>query len=399
MIRITGYLHRDILDDIIRRWMYGEVRPDDGDVITRLIHFNNLFVCRYLRSLSAAVFGEIHGEGRVSCRSISRKGILKDALIVNPPYRNGRIDELIAGYLRHPGHFYRETPFHGVLVYRDGQEGSGLVGSFRLKRARRLAEKMARRVADRVFVAIRRSAETLADERALRIGVLRHQLITPPDEMASEFQRAEEAFLDDLKHRRPLDALDEIVINDVAGIKVVWEEASLERLEGILARAGCEIVEHEEHRGRYNAVNLIVRYRPPRHSILAHPLRGRILGLLAARGWDAEGENRAFTDFVATGEDDVYVEIIVSTYENLLESEIGICMHEDRIMAQRAERPYRSHVARNIGYLLEYLFTLPEAPPAQTRDVPIRLWDRYLPDTFFEFMKELFKISSPGPQA
>ena len=30
-----------------------------------------------------------------------------------------------------------------------------------------------------------------------------------------------------------LDALDEIVINDVAGIKLVWEESSLHRLEEI----------------------------------------------------------------------------------------------------------------------------------------------------------------------
>jgi len=147
----------------------------------------------------------------------------------------------------------------------------------------------------------------------------------------------------------------------VAGIKLVWEESSLDRLEEILARSGCEIIEYEEHRGRYNAVNLTVRYPPSPEAILAHPVQGRVLALLEARGCDADGANRGFTEFVKTGEDSVHVEIIVSTYEHLLESEIGICMHEDRIMAQRAERPYRSHLARNIGYLLEYLFTLPEA--------------------------------------
>jgi hypothetical protein len=72
-------------------------------------------------------------------------------------------------------------------------------------------------------------------------------------------------------------------------------------------------------------------------------------------------------------------------------------MHEDRIMEQRAARPYRGHLARNIGYLLEYLFTLPEAPLPITRELPIRLWDRYLPDTFFEIMKDLFRIPSIGP--
>jgi hypothetical protein len=396
MIQITSYLQRDILDDIIRRWMYGDPRPDDSETIVRLIHFNNLFLCRCLRILAESIFGKSQND-KMTFRRISCKGGLKDLLIENPPYRNDRIDSLIHEYLRRPGHYYRETPFHGVLVSRMDGEGRHYAGSYRIKRARRIAEKAARRIADHVFATIRRNADTLAEGRARRFGISRHELITSQEEMNEEFLHAEEAFLDDLRNHRPLEGQGAIVINDVGGLKIVWEDPSLDPLYETLSRGGCTIVEREEHRGRYNAVNLTVRYRPPREAIISPPVGGHVLSHFQERGWDAESINHAFAGFVDSGEESVLLEIIVSTFQELLESEIGRCMHEDRIMEQRAARPYRGHLARNIGYLLEYLFTLPEAPLPITRELPIRLWDRYLPDTFFEIMKDLFRIPSIGP--
>ncbi len=381
-----------MLDDIIQRWMQGDVRPGDEEIIVRLVKFNNLYVLRYLKILAESIFQK--RRDKMIFRDISRKGDLKDMLAKNPSYRNDRINFLIDEYLRRPGCFYRETPFHGALICRQNEDGLCYVGSYRIKRIRRLAEKTARRIVDRVFAAIQTNAEALADERAKHFGIPRHELITSPEEMSLEFQQAEETFLDDLRNRRRVEALEKIVINDVGGMKIVWEEASLDPLCEALARAGCEITEQEEHRGRYNAINLTVRYRPPCEQILALPLRGRVPNLLEGKGWDEEAVNRAFAEFVTMGEDSVQLEIIVSTFQELLESEIGRCMHEDRIMEQRAQCPYRGHLARNIGYLLEYLFTLPEAPGPVGRALPFRLWDRYLPDTFFEVMKELFGVSS-----
>ena len=48
MITINSFLHREVLNDIIRRWMYDESRPADADLITRLVHFNHVYVSRYL---------------------------------------------------------------------------------------------------------------------------------------------------------------------------------------------------------------------------------------------------------------------------------------------------------------------------------------------------------------
>ena len=52
MITINSYLHRSTLNNIIRRWMYGEVYSSDADLINRIVHFNNIYVSRYLNLFS-----------------------------------------------------------------------------------------------------------------------------------------------------------------------------------------------------------------------------------------------------------------------------------------------------------------------------------------------------------
>jgi hypothetical protein len=179
-------------------------------------------------------------------------------------------------------------------------------------------------------------------------------------------------------------------------VKVILEAPKQRNLNALLERlSGCGIVEEELHTGRYNAINLIVRYRPPRDAILAPPLGRGLLTVMKARGFSADAANRAFAEFVRSGEDDVLLEIILSTYQEMLESEIGRCIHEDRIIEQRLRQEYRGPLARNIQYLMEYLFTFPSSPsPCQCElgALPIKLWDRYLPDYFDEVLKQLFRI-------
>ena len=116
MITINSFLHREVLNDIIRRWMYDEACPADADLITRLVHFNHVYVSRYLDGFAGLIFRELHRK-ELFFRPVRIKGELKDALVSDPPYRNERIDELIRDYHRNPGRFYRETPFHGTLYF------------------------------------------------------------------------------------------------------------------------------------------------------------------------------------------------------------------------------------------------------------------------------------------
>jgi len=406
MITINSFLHREVLSDIIRRWMYDKALPSDADLIARLVHFNHVYVSRYLDLFAVRIFREFHPQ--FFSRTVRLKGDLKDALVADPPCRNERIDELILDYRRNPGRFYRETPFNGTLYFTQRNGGSAYIGSSRIKRARRLAEKSARRIIDRIFDRIKSHADTLADERARLLGIPRERLVTAPEDMTEEFLIAEKKLLDDLREGRLIAGDGAILaINDVAGMKVVLEEPEQPKLIKILGRfPDCEIVEEERHDGRYNATNLIIRFRPPREEILARPLGPGILNFMQGRGLSPGKINQSFAEFVRSGEECILLEIIFSNYQEMLESEIGRCIHEDRIIEQRLRQQYRSPLARNIEYLLEYLFVFPVSYQRVLGELPIKIWNRYLPDYFDEILKQLFHIPSDsflkelvGPEA
>lgn len=391
MITINSFLHREALNDMIRRWMYGEARPTDADLLTRLVHFNHVYVSRYLEFFSALLFRELHHQ-EIFSRPVQHKGELKDVLVAEPPFRNARIDDLIQDYRMHPGRFYRETPFHGTLYF--SRPSGGYLGSSRIKRVRRLAEKSARRIIDKIFDTIKRHADLLADERARLLGIPREKLLTAPEDMTEEFLQAESRILEDLQRKRPLvETGEKLVINDVAGVKMILDEPQQRRLAALLDRLpGCKVIEEERHQGRYNATNLIIRYIPPRREILARPLGRGLLNIMQARGFSPYEAREAFLDFVGSGEEHVHLEIILSTYQEMLESEIGRCIHEDRIIEQRLRQQYRGPLARNIQCLTEYLFTYPTSRQRELGELPIRLWNRYLPDYFDEILKQLFHI-------
>jgi hypothetical protein len=398
MITITGFLHRELLSDIIRRWMYGETRPEDADTVVRLVYFNRVFVSRYLDIFAWRLFSGLH-TGPVYFKRVNAKGELKDVIVQEPPYRNERIEQLIERYQANPWRFYRETPFHGTLYFQDNDDKRIYLGSSRIKRARRLAEKSARRIIDQMFERIKRKADAMANERAMFLGIPRENLLTGPVEMEEEFLRAENQLLEDLREKRPITGDGEIPpINDVAGVKVILEPFEERKLIDLISSFdGCEIIEDQRHSGRYNATNLIVRFRPPRNEILAFPLEEAVISSMQARGYSPYESNQSFQEFVLSGEEDVFLEIIVSSYQEMLESEIGVGMHEDRIIEQRLKQLYRGPLAKNIGYLMEYLFAFPAGGRRELGELPVKLWNRYLPDYFDEILKELFHIPPGDP--
>jgi hypothetical protein len=395
MITINSYLHRSELKDLIRRSMYGNVRSGDGDLITRLVHFNQLFVSRYLRHFAGRLFQELHGSDLRGER-IGLKGEIKDAMVRRPPYSNLRIEGLVRDYKDRPGQFYRETPCHAMLFFKRQEEGEYYLGSLRIKRIRRLAEKGARRIIDWIFDAIKRHAESLADERAVRLCIPREYLLSSPEEMLGEFLDAEKRFVEDIQQQREIAGATDLVINDVAGVKVVLEDDEQVRIRTALANIEyCRVVEEERHQGLYNALNLVVRIEPPKDELIRSPIPASIRAVLACRGVAPELADRHFADFVLSGEEDVYLEIIVSNYQEILESEIGRCMHEDRIIAQRLRQKYRGHLAKNVEYLMRYLFLFPLSTQLELEDLPVKLWDRYLPEYFDGVIAGLFQIP-PG---
>jgi len=250
---------------------------------------------------------------------------------------------------------------------------------------------------DAIFDAVKRHADQLADGRADRIGVLREYLITTPEEMISEFLRAEESLLERLRLGLPIHELHERAIDDVAGIKVIMEdEEARPLLTALEAIPDCEIMEQERHTGQYNAVNLIVRYRPPKEEVLGRSPDRNLLAIMGGRGWSVGEIQKGFSDFVQTGEEWIHLEIIASSYGELLESEIGCSMHEHRIIEQRQSPQYRGYLAKNIEYLMRYFFIFPFSGRREITELPIKIWNRYLPDYFDAVIQDLFQIAPYG---
>jgi hypothetical protein len=262
MIHINSYLHRAEFFDLIRRWMYDDLLSTDAERLTRLVHFNNTYTARALQRFSSWMFGQLHSTP-MRTQNARTKAELKDAICFHPPIETPRVVQLIRDYRDHPEHYYRETPFHGTLFFAE-QNGSELyVGSTRIKRVRRLAEKTARRIIDRIFEAIKIHAEALADNRARAQGIELEDLQTRPDDMLDEFLWAEKRMQYDLKNHRSIPVDEHLAINDVAGMKVILPAAEQDQVLELLRLApDCDVNEVEPHRGNYNATNILVLHRP-----------------------------------------------------------------------------------------------------------------------------------------
>ena len=148
-------------------------------------------------------------------------------------------------------------------------------------------KKSARVITDQIFRTIQNQAEKFADERARRLGLSRVQLVTPPEMMIEEFPQSGEPYSRKTCRVRAFGKIMPLLkINDVAGIKVIVEDDDYPAfLSNLITLDNCDVVEEERHEGLYNAINLIVKIRPPLEKVLAGDLSdGRILNILMKRG-------------------------------------------------------------------------------------------------------------------
>ena len=68
-------------------------------------------------------------------------------------------------------------------------------------------------------------------------------------------------------------------------------------------------------------------------------------------------------------------------------------MHEERVLTQRGNQTYRSHLATSIRYLMDYMLTLCLAPQnAEVTEVPIKLWVKYMPDTVDGLIRDIYNL-------
>jgi hypothetical protein len=388
---LSGLTHRDELFNLTLRWLNDDFQPDDGLVLTRIFFYESLLASCCVIPEMLGLLENFYGP-RIHVERIRQKHLLRKNLIRYLPYKTPRTDELVSAFEANPEFFFPRLPVDAVLVLSsDGR----LVSLGRIKRLSRVAEKVSFRLIDTLFHQIKAEAEHFAEARATHAGLPFSGLISSPEAMRQDFIQAELAvaahFRDKVMRLEPAS----LTINDMIGFKIVGEP---EELNQVMERMKdtFSVIEIQTHSGNYNATNLTLDVALPPVEEVLKTLRQQDFSLAAQRGLDPAQAVRDLPDYLDAGSKVVRLEVILTTYPELLESEIGRSIHELRILRLRDRMVYSGLLAQNAGYLIEYLLSLAMAPVVRITELPIKLYGRYLPETIQSAKSALFQSGMDG---
>ena len=375
---LTGLTHRRQLFNVATRWLTDRPRSTDGRVATELFIYDGLLSIPPARQFLTDVYTNVFGGGP-TWEPIRYKHELRERALEAIGDPTPRQYEMMECYHSNPEAFFRRMPIDGSLVFSpDGR----MVGGIRIKRPRRVAEKASRRLADYLGDLIRGRAEELAGNRAHRLDVSVDDLPRDPQAERAEFIEAETWLSDQFRKATIRIPTAAVHIDDVLGFKIIGTEPELRRAEEyIRGQKGVDLVEREEHGGAYNAVNLLVDLALPSVESIEARYADADWSFAAKRGRTVEQLAGGFPDFVRGAARRVRVELILTTFSEFLESELGRCMHEFRILEQREARDYRGRMAKNAEFIIEYLLSVAFSPSTQIEEIPIKMWGQYLPET------------------
>jgi hypothetical protein len=386
---LTSFIHREELLRISERWLCARAVPSDAMQLTRIFICDGYVLGETLETLIGEIIGKFYA-GEFQRVRIHSKGALRDALCYGTGLKGPRMEYLFSRYRQNPEYFYYQTPVNGVLCFDDGGR---LIATYRIKRPKRIAEKANRRIANWIFMTVQNRARAMARTRAERYGVPLDRLITPREEMDREFIGAEESIAD--RFREGTIRLDRssITIDDVGGVKILGTEEQLARIEEALRRdRSIRVEDRENFYGSYEATSLILDVAWDHEKVRRKYRDTESWQKYRNRGIPDAELKRGIDSFVEDAEERIKIELILSTPEAMVESELGNSIHEERIISQRDTKPYNGYIPINVEFLLEYLFAVGFSPTAEIRDIPIKLWGRYLPDTLVMYIRELFKF-------
>ncbi|MEW6670010.1 MAG: hypothetical protein AB1512_32775, partial [Thermodesulfobacteriota bacterium] len=252
---LTSFVHRESLFGIVERWLCGHLEPLDGRRITEILLGDTFVLSHTLQGVATQLLQATH-QAPFRMREIRYKGELRDAICAHPCDRTGRVEDLIRAYVENPDFFYREAPINGVMCANDVD---CLLGLFRIKRPRRIAEKANRYIANWIFQMVQAEARRMALERARRLRVPMESLLTTEEEMSREFIQSEEAIVRGFRDGTIRLDKASLAIHDVGGIKIVGDAERLRRLEETLRNHSLlRVVDRDEHQGHYRASSLIL---------------------------------------------------------------------------------------------------------------------------------------------
>lgn len=374
---LTGMIHRDELFELTLRWLNGDLAPDDGETISRIFLYESA-VCAVVVDRMIDFLGKSF-KSPLRMERVRRKQALRRRLIEYLPHPGERTRELIERFEADPEYFFPRVPIDALLVTTPASQVAAIG---RIKRLSRVAEKVSFRLVDALFKEIQTEARRIAGQRAATAGVPLSGLVSSESQMQSDFAAAEQTVASRFRQGYVRISREALTVNDLLGFKIIGEPELLEQVPALLDQVPdiC-LLETETHTGDYNAVNLLVEIAlPPPDGIVAR-LKGFDWSLARQRGLNPDAAKEGFRDYLATGVHTVRMEIILTTYAELMESEFGRSLHELRVLRLRQRQNYGGPIAQNAAYLVEYLLALAAAPTVSVTELPIKMYGRYLPET------------------
>ncbi len=387
---LGGYTHRDELYHIALRWLQDQLEPDDAWTLTEIFSYEGFISTYPTKRFITSFLSELYSSD-IEVRYTNYKHQVKEAVVRSIPHYTNRTEALVRAFKARPEEYFPRAPFNGLLYYNNQQD---LIGMFRIKRARRVAEKVSRRLADRILAHIRTKAENLAMERATLLGIPLDMLLTSHEQMVTEFEAAERKLAELITKGEILFEKEDMALHDVIGVKIIGDQQILERAEALIQNhPDVEFVEREEHRGNYNATNYQLDLKlPPPEQTLDRVFSKMTPPFPTSRGITLEELIEGFPGYVESGANTIRIEIIFTTYEELVESEIGRSIHEERTLAQRKQRQYTGRIAKNCEFIIEYLLSVAFSPRTSINLLPVKLIGHYLPETISYAIRRLYQM-------
>ena len=380
---LSAFMHRNTLFEICNRWLSNDLHPDDALQITKIIAFDGFAAWHTLLRLYDRINAVLHHPGRVTSYDIASKKDLKDYFgrVANPA--SVEIRALIDEYRRTPEFFFTGSP----IVGRVGLDADNhLVSICRIKRIRRIAEKASRYAAAAVFERVVAAARRID-------GAVGRNGLDPGQIPADVLLAAEKNVMEAIRRNGLRLPREPMTIKDVLGIKVIDSRMDEQRFEAAVEdHAIARIVGKKRHSGRYNAVHYVLELEVDPDDILRSLQAGQLDRSLSKRGLNHGNHLETFQAFMQSGDPTIQVDAILTSFPELVHSEIGRSMHEVRITRQRQESAVYGNIPTNIEFIIEYLFAVAMSPTTQVGEIPIKLWGRYLPDALSYNVRNLYQI-------
>jgi hypothetical protein len=374
---LSGLTHRDRLFDVAMRWLADRVEPDDGRVLTEIFAFERAITAPTVRRFVADLCRVCRREDLYLERT-TNKDELREAIVAAAAHPTSRVAELIDWYRQLPEEFFPRTPVRmSIVTQRNGR----IAAIIRRKRIRRVADKVSRRVAAQLSAEVDVVAARLAASRPRDAATLVNN-DRPPSIPAGIRGAAERLVADRIRSGRIVLDPDRQRVDDVIGVKLITAEAEMPRVEAALDELDYAWAhDRESHSGAYRGTHFLIDLELPPSESLAATMQGIDWSFAAGRGLPMAELDRRFRAYVASCSRTFRLELILTTFEDLVESEFGTCIHEQRILDQRDLASDFGRLAQNASSIIEYMLRLATSPTVDIAELPFKIWGRYIRDT------------------